>query len=242
MIASNHLHSLHFCIGCSGPIQGGSVVSFDEALFHLDCFSCSKCHQQMNCQSNVLLLTNGRPVCEDCSYVCKQCGLGIDQEAIMTGQESYHVDCFRCVACNKCMDDLIYKQTKEGIYCMPCHDMSKEEKPHLSSGMKRPSHTDRPLPVIPSMNNKNDAAVVPLLNSRITIMEKSPKKAHSVSSSSSSLSSTSSTEMQVASVLGIGPLPTSSPETSPPTSTKRLKILHPPAPGQCLLPRNQKQR
>ncbi|ORZ26134.1 hypothetical protein BCR42DRAFT_364789 [Absidia repens] len=226
MIATNHLPSLHFCISCSDPIQGGSIVSFDEAHFHLDCFSCSKCHQQMNGQSNVLLLTNGRPVCEDCSYVCKQCGLGIDQEAIMTGQESYHVNCFRCVSCNKCMDDLIYKQTNEGIYCMSCHNTSTEEKSHHSSGRNRPRHADRPLPAIPSMSNDDDAAVVPLLNSRVAIMEKSPKKAHSVSSSSSSLSSSStstSTEMQAASVLGIGTLQTSSPGTSPPTSTKRSK-------------------
>jgi hypothetical protein len=94
--------SLQICVGCSETISGGPVVSFGDALFHLNwyvcdplietkthshyySFACAKCHQLVDCQSNLLFLADGRPVCEDCSYVCKRCHQGIGQEAIMTG-------------------------------------------------------------------------------------------------------------------------------------------------------------
>ncbi len=48
-------------------------------------FRCAKCDKQVNHNSNLLLLGDGFPVCEDCSYSCKVCGNRIDDLAIMTG-------------------------------------------------------------------------------------------------------------------------------------------------------------
>jgi hypothetical protein len=31
----------------------------------------------------------------------------------MTGDEAYHADCFRCVECNKKIDDLVFTQTSK---------------------------------------------------------------------------------------------------------------------------------
>ena len=47
---------------------------------------CAKCSEPVDCESNLLLLTNGRPVCESCSYCCNACKQIIRDEAIMTGK------------------------------------------------------------------------------------------------------------------------------------------------------------
>lgn len=51
-------------------------------------FICAKCAEPVDCESNLLLLTNGRPVCESCSYCCNACKQVIRDEAIMTGKDS----------------------------------------------------------------------------------------------------------------------------------------------------------
>ncbi|GAA5806506.1 hypothetical protein HPULCUR_012041 [Helicostylum pulchrum] len=75
------------CHGCQKPIEDGSVVQFGE---------------------------DGSPICEDCSYSCHACLKTIKDEAIMTGDEAYHADCFRCVQCSKKIDDLVFTQTSKG--------------------------------------------------------------------------------------------------------------------------------
>lgn len=48
-------------------------------------FRCAKCRKLVECYSNLLLLRDGSPICEDCSYSCHACGNTIKDEAIMTG-------------------------------------------------------------------------------------------------------------------------------------------------------------
>ncbi|KAG2237536.1 hypothetical protein BDF21DRAFT_386678 [Thamnidium elegans] len=116
------------CTGCNNIIEEGSVIAFGESLFHLKCFMCAKCSEPVDCESNLLLLTNGRPVCESCSYCCNACKQVIRDEAIMTGDEAYHADCFQCVSCKKKIDDLVFTQTSKGIHCTPCHEKRRAEK------------------------------------------------------------------------------------------------------------------
>lgn len=49
-------------------------------------FRCAKCGKPADCESNLLILTDGRPVCEACSYTCALCKQLIRDEAIMTGE------------------------------------------------------------------------------------------------------------------------------------------------------------
>ena len=77
---------------------------------------CAKCQLLVEHDTNLLLSTDGRPVCENCSYVCASCGLSISHEAIVTGQESYHADCFRCKTCNTRIEELVFAKTAQGIY------------------------------------------------------------------------------------------------------------------------------
>ncbi|KAI8085995.1 uncharacterized protein BX664DRAFT_281536 [Halteromyces radiatus] len=116
------------CIGCDLPIEDGSIIAFGESLFHLKCFVCTKCTKPVDCNANLLLLTDGRPVCEQCSYTCTVCKKVIHDEAVMTGDEVYHADCFRCTSCHNTIADLVFTQTSKGIYCTPCYDKRRAEK------------------------------------------------------------------------------------------------------------------
>lgn len=96
-------------------------VLCSQSYFHIDCFKCAKCHQQVTADTNLLLLSDGSPVCANCSYCCNVCGQPILDEAIMTGDDSYHAHCFNCKVCKKRIEELVFAKTSQGIYCMPCH-------------------------------------------------------------------------------------------------------------------------
>ncbi|ORX53115.1 RhoGAP-domain-containing protein [Hesseltinella vesiculosa] len=113
------------CKGCQKPIDDGSVVQFGDGIWHFECFRCTKCNELVECYSNLLLLQDGSPVCENCSYCCHVCAKPIKDEAIMTGDEAYHADCFRCVQCNTKIEDLVFTQTSKGIFCTQCHEARK---------------------------------------------------------------------------------------------------------------------
>ena len=53
-------------------------------------------------------------------FVCKQ---AITEEAIMTGDESYHAHCFTCRTCKRRIEELVFAKTSQGIYCMVRHSI-----------------------------------------------------------------------------------------------------------------------
>ncbi|KZV71600.1 hypothetical protein PENSPDRAFT_734076 [Peniophora sp. CONT] len=112
------------CPGCQLSVideNGGVVVSFGSSLFHVACFKCAKCHDTVTADTNLLLLSDGNCVCTNCSYLCSSCHFPILDEAIMTGDDSYHAYCFKCKSCGYRIDELIFAKTWAGIYCMSCH-------------------------------------------------------------------------------------------------------------------------
>lgn len=58
-----------------------------DSLPFLSSFICAKCSETIDCESNLLLLSNGKPVCENCSYSCNVCKQVIKDEAIITGKK-----------------------------------------------------------------------------------------------------------------------------------------------------------
>ncbi|KDR75947.1 hypothetical protein GALMADRAFT_248760 [Galerina marginata CBS 339.88] len=113
------------CPGCKNSVvneQGGLVVAFGQSFFHVDCFKCAKCRNQVTADTNLLLLSDGSPICANCSYSCNICHLPILDEAIMTGDDSYHAHCFKCKVCSNRIDELVFAKTSQGIYCMNCHN------------------------------------------------------------------------------------------------------------------------
>jgi Rho-type GTPase-activating protein 1/2 len=92
-----------------------------QSFFHIDCFKCAKCRDRVTADTNLLLLSDGQPVCSNCSYSCSVCNQPILDEAIMTGDDSYHAHCFKCRSCHNRIDELMFAKTSHGIYCMKCH-------------------------------------------------------------------------------------------------------------------------
>jgi hypothetical protein len=93
-----------------------------QSFFHVDCFQCAKCCNKVTADTNLLLLSDGSPICANCSYCCNVCKLPILDEAIMTGDDSYHAHCFKCKVCGNRIDELVFAKTSQGIYCMNCHN------------------------------------------------------------------------------------------------------------------------
>ncbi|KAK0504860.1 signal transducer [Armillaria luteobubalina] len=121
---SEHIDFDKICPGCKLSAvsdDGGLVVAFGQSFFHVDCFKCAKCGDKVTADTNLLLLSDGSPVCANCSYNCNVCKLPILDEAIMTGDDSYHAHCFKCKVCKNRIDELVFAKTSQGIYCMDCH-------------------------------------------------------------------------------------------------------------------------
>ncbi|SPO35678.1 related to GTPase-activating protein beta-chimerin [Pseudozyma flocculosa] len=116
-----------YCGGCNRLLGEDSVeegvIQFATKLWHVDCFRCAKCKNKVSTdRDDILLLSDGHPICGECNYSCNICNLPIMEEAIMTGDESYHASCFTCRACHSRIEELVFAKTNQGIYCMPCHN------------------------------------------------------------------------------------------------------------------------
>ncbi|GAA6031517.1 hypothetical protein JCM8097_006495 [Rhodosporidiobolus ruineniae] len=117
-----------------------TVVSFGKYLFH----RCAKCHNLVEHNTNLLLLSDGSPVCENCSYICSVCQKPISNEAIVTGDESYHADCFRCRSCSNKIEELIFAKTNQGIWCMSCHnERVARTRKHAEAKRNRQARKDK---------------------------------------------------------------------------------------------------
>ncbi|KAJ8589951.1 hypothetical protein M405DRAFT_817043, partial [Rhizopogon salebrosus TDB-379] len=121
------------CLGCKQSVvneSGATIIythgppltlQFRRSFFHVDCFKCAKCHQKVAVDTKLVLLSDGSPICTNCSYDCNVCHQPILDEAIMTGDDTYHVHCFNCKACHNRIDELVFAKTRSAIYCMTCH-------------------------------------------------------------------------------------------------------------------------
>lgn len=106
----------------SRPLSNSRLWAPSQSFFHVDCFKCAKCCNQVTADTNLLLLSDGSPICANCSYSCNVCRQPILDEAIMTGDDSYHAHCFKCKVCKNRIDELVFAKTSQGIYCMNCHN------------------------------------------------------------------------------------------------------------------------
>ncbi|CAG8509180.1 3151_t:CDS:10 [Ambispora leptoticha] len=128
------------CMGCGLIIEEGNVVAFGE---------------------------DGNPICENCSYDCHVCKKPILDEAIMTGDESFHIDCFRCRQCRKKIDDLIFAKASQGIYCMTCHNdrvskIKRAKEKEKESNLHIPQTSfEKSLPSLPKEQQKHNNLQLP---------------------------------------------------------------------------------
>ena len=128
VVAFGYVSSVNYSALQNSPI----LPSLRQSFFHVDCFKCAKCGDRVTADTNLLLLSDGSPICANCSYCCNVCKLPILDEAIMTGDDSYHAHCFKCKVCGNRIDELVFAKTSQGIYCMNCHNqrVARSRKRH----------------------------------------------------------------------------------------------------------------
>ncbi|KAM3912810.1 zyxin isoform 1-T3 [Leptodactylus fuscus] len=97
-------HTMDRCKLCGqGLSRTETVVRAGEHLYHVHCFTCTKCDQQL--QGQQYYECEGRPLCEDCYQdtleCCAVCEKKITERLLKAMGKSYHPECFTCAVCSR---------------------------------------------------------------------------------------------------------------------------------------------
>ncbi|KAE8589279.1 hypothetical protein XENTR_v10017504 [Xenopus tropicalis] len=97
-------HTMELCGFCGrGLSRTETVVRAGEHLYHVTCFTCSKCEQQL--QGQQYYESAGKPLCEECYQdtleCCAVCEKKITERLLRAIGQAYHPSCFTCAVC-KC--------------------------------------------------------------------------------------------------------------------------------------------
>src|SRR6195952_3012467 len=121
--------------------------------WHLNCFRCNTCGTLLDSDANLLLLGDGSLICNNCTYSCSACNNKIEDLAILTGDQAFCANCFRCRNCKRKIDNLRYARTSQGIFCMSCHEslMARRRKNKKASKTPVPGTNglNKSLPELP---------------------------------------------------------------------------------------------
>ncbi|KAK9480827.1 hypothetical protein V1514DRAFT_275223 [Lipomyces japonicus] len=113
---------IYSCKKCDKILEEGRAFELGGNRWHVECFRCSNCNSQLNCDANLLVLGNGNLICGNCCYSCCVCGNKIEDLAILTGKDTaFCSSCFKCRNCKRPIENLRYARTSQGIFCMDCH-------------------------------------------------------------------------------------------------------------------------
>ncbi|KAJ5091801.1 hypothetical protein NUU61_006671 [Penicillium alfredii] len=143
------------CKGCGEVLEEGKAFELAGNRWHIDCFRCSTCGTLLDSDAHLLLLGDGSLICSNCTYSCNSCGNKIEDLAILTGDQAFCAQCFRCRNCKKKIENLRYARTSQGIFCMDCHEslMQRRRKKHRGAPSKRSGppgvKLDKSLPSLP---------------------------------------------------------------------------------------------
>ncbi|KAL4880856.1 hypothetical protein BJY04DRAFT_218695 [Aspergillus karnatakaensis] len=143
------------CKGCGEILEEGKAFELAGNRWHIDCFRCSSCSTLLDSDAHLLLLGDGSLICSNCTYSCSSCGNKIEDLAILTGEQAFCAQCFRCRNCKRKIENLRYARTSQGIFCMDCHEslMQRRRKKNRGLGSKKHSSPgvklDKSLPSLP---------------------------------------------------------------------------------------------
>ena len=114
--------------------------------WHIDCFRCNSCSTILDSDANLLLLGDGSLICNNCTYSCSVCANKIEDLAILTGDQAFCANCFKCRNCKKKIENLKYARTSQGIFCMDCHEslMQRRRKKSQRNASTRHKHVAQP--------------------------------------------------------------------------------------------------
>ncbi|XP_055277392.1 zyxin [Moschus berezovskii] len=122
------------CGRCHQPLaRSQPAVRALGQLFHITCFTCRQCEQQLQGQQFYSL--EGAPYCEGC-YTdtlekCSTCGQPITDRMLRATGKAYHPQCFTCVVCACALEgtSFIVDQANRP-HCVP--DYHKQYAPRCS--------------------------------------------------------------------------------------------------------------
>ncbi|OKL64378.1 hypothetical protein UA08_00767 [Talaromyces atroroseus] len=94
---------------------------------------------------------------EDIPYPCKGCGEILEEGkafeldlAILTGDQAFCANCFKCRNCKRRIENLRYARTSQGIFCMDCHESLMQRRRKKKTAAKKPNAIyDKSLPSLP---------------------------------------------------------------------------------------------
>ena len=140
--------------------------------WHIECFCCNTCGTLLDSDANLLLLGDGSLICNSCTYSCSACGNKIEDLAILTGDQAFCANCFRCRNCKGKIENLRYARTSQGIFCMACHESlmarrrkkAREAKSSANnSNNSTPAVLDKSLPALPpnAASNRQNSSGTP---------------------------------------------------------------------------------
>lgn len=141
------------------PYTLSSNLNSDPAAagtrWHIDCFRCKSCGTLLDSDANLLLLGDGSLICNNCTYSCSACGVKIEDLAILTADQAFCPECFKCRKCKRKIENLKYARTSQGRFCMVCHALlmvrrrKKWENKKREEAVVRTQDLDKALPSLP---------------------------------------------------------------------------------------------
>jgi len=110
-VTTNSKTILAECFGCKLPIHDQSYLSVSPGLqWHDDCLRCRLCKQKLDERTTCFMDRHGFPYCKH-DYPrrfysqCSACQKNLRHNDLIQRAKSnmYHAECFRCEACQKCL-------------------------------------------------------------------------------------------------------------------------------------------
>lgn len=165
----NSPNEVFVCTKCNQRIDSGNFYTINNFHYHDHCFHCFKCQKSLASKDEnghndkLLVLENGTLICSNCSDSCRVCGKKIfDLAIILSNNEAYCPDCFRCTKCDTKITDLKYAKTKNGIFCINCHQVLLQKRRLLKENLlkgKNSSHSIEIPQRSPSRNVNRDKPI-----------------------------------------------------------------------------------
>ncbi|ODN01329.1 Insulin enhancer protein isl-1, partial [Orchesella cincta] len=122
---------LSLCVGCGSQIHDQYILRVAPDLeWHAACLKCAECHRFLD-ESCTCFVRDGKTYCKG-DYVrlfgtkCEKCGLSFSKNDFVMRARSkiYHMDCFRCVACERQLvpgDEFALRE--DGLFCKDDHEV-----------------------------------------------------------------------------------------------------------------------
>jgi len=113
------------CTRCGQPITKGQYFNNSDGSrhWHFDCFVCAAC--KMPFPNGKYFEANGDVYCQLHYHtvkgsVCAACGLPVVGDALEANGAIWHVNCFKCAACQKPLKGLSFHLVGGKAHCVEC--------------------------------------------------------------------------------------------------------------------------